>query len=141
MIPLVVDQLRALIEAAPDILRVVSGYTERWFNVEVSVDTLSTQLTDRDSDLAGFATNIAGNVFGFASSLLGTIFKLLTIALFTFYLTADGPRFRRTICSYVPPAARTPCCGHGRSRSRRPAPTSTPGCCSRSSRASRRSSC
>jgi predicted PurR-regulated permease PerM len=34
--------------------------------------------------------------------VIGTIFKLLTIGLFTFYLTADGPRFRRAICSYLP---------------------------------------
>jgi predicted PurR-regulated permease PerM len=104
MIPLVVDQLRALIDAAPDILTSVSGYTERWFNVEISQATIEGQLQNADSDLAGFATNIAGNVFGFASSLLGAIFMLLTVGLFTFYFTADGPRFRRTVLSVLPPA-------------------------------------
>ncbi len=43
------------------------------------------------------------NVFGFASSLVGAIFMLLTIGLFTFYLTADGPRFRRAVLSVLPP--------------------------------------
>ena len=104
MIPLVVDQLRALIDAAPDILTNVSGYTERWFNVEISQATIEDQLKNADSNLAGFATNIAGNVFGFASSLLGAIFMLLTVGLFTFYFTADGPRFRRTVLSVLPPA-------------------------------------
>jgi predicted PurR-regulated permease PerM len=104
MIPLVVDQLRALIGAAPDILANVSGYTERWFNVEISQATIEDQLQNADSDLAGFATNIAGNVFGFASSLLGAVFMLLTVGLFTFYFTADGPRFRRTVLSVLPPA-------------------------------------
>lgn len=104
MIPLVVDQLRALIDAAPDILANVSGYTERWFNVEISQATIEDQLKNADSNLAGFATNIAGNVFGFASSLLGAIFMLLTVGLFTFYFTADGPRFRRTVLSVLPPA-------------------------------------
>jgi predicted PurR-regulated permease PerM len=104
MIPLVVDQLRALIEAAPDILTTVSRYTERWFNFEISQATLEDQLNNANSDLAGFATNIAGNVFGFASSIIGAIFMLLTIGLFTFYLTADGPRFRRAVLSVLPPA-------------------------------------
>ncbi|HET6714362.1 MAG TPA: AI-2E family transporter [Actinomycetota bacterium] len=104
MIPLVVDQLRALIDAAPDILTNVSGYTERWFNVEISQATIEDQLKNADSNLAGFATNIAGNVFGFASSLVGAIFMLLTVGLFTFYFTADGPRFRRTVLSVLPPA-------------------------------------
>ena len=102
MIPLLVEQVQALIKAAPGILESVSTFTKRWFGIEVSVGTLSTQLTDANSAVSGFAKNIAGNVFGVASSVVGTIFKLLTIALFTFYLTADGPRFRRTICSYVP---------------------------------------
>jgi predicted PurR-regulated permease PerM len=102
MIPLVVDQLQALIQAAPDILANVSGYTERWFNFEISQSSLQQQLQNADSDLTGFATNVAGNVFGFASSLIGAIFMLLTIGLFTFYFTADGPRFRRSVLSALP---------------------------------------
>ncbi len=102
MIPLLVEQIQALIKAAPDILESVGSFTKRWFGFEVSVETLTTQLTDANSAVSTFAKNIAGNVFGVASSVLGTIFKLLTIGLFTFYLTADGPRFRRAICSYVP---------------------------------------
>ena len=104
MIPLVIVQLRALIEAAPDILETASRSTERWFNVEISQATIEEQLRNADSNLAGFATNIAGNVFGFASSLLGAIFMLLTVGLFTFYFTADGPRFRRAVLAVLPPA-------------------------------------
>jgi predicted PurR-regulated permease PerM len=35
--------------------------------------------------------------------LLGLVFQVLTIGLFTFYLVADGPRFRRGVCSLLPP--------------------------------------
>jgi predicted PurR-regulated permease PerM len=103
MIPLVVEQLKALIHAAPDILDTISEYTKRWFGVDVSAEALQAQLQSADSQLSSFATDIAGNLFGFATSIIGTVFKLLTIGLFTFYLTADGPRFRRAICSVVPP--------------------------------------
>ena len=103
MIPLVVEQLKALIQAAPDILNTISEYTKRWFGVDVSPEALQAQLQSADSELSRFATDIAGNLFGFASSIIGTVFQLLTIGLFTFYLTADGPRFRRTICSIMPP--------------------------------------
>jgi predicted PurR-regulated permease PerM len=103
MIPLVVEQLRALIEAAPDILRTISESTKRWFGLDVSPEALQQQLQSANSELGNFATNIAGNLFGFATSIVGTVFKLLTIGLFTFYLTADGPRFRRSICSVIPP--------------------------------------
>lgn len=103
MVPVLVQQIQALIKAAPSILQSISNFTRRWFGVDVSIQSLQGQLTDANSAVSKFANNIAGNLFGFATSIIGTIFKLLTIGLFTFYLTADGPRFRRTICSYLPP--------------------------------------
>lgn len=103
MVPLLVSQIQALIKAAPDILDSISRFTQRWFNVDVSAAALKMQLTDANTAVGKFAQNIAGNLFGFATSIVGTIFKLLTIGLFTFYLTADGPKFRRAICSFLPP--------------------------------------
>lgn len=103
MVPVLVSQIQKLIEAAPGILQSLSNFTKRWFGLDVSVGALQTQLTDANSAVSKFANNIAGNVFGFASSILGSIFKLLTIGLFTFYLTADGPKVRRAVCSYLPP--------------------------------------
>lgn len=102
MVPLFVKQVQALITNAPQILESVSRFTKRVFGVDVSVATLQLQLKDANSAVSKFAQDIAGNLFGFATSVVGTIFKLLTIGLFTFYLTADGPRFRRAICSYLP---------------------------------------
>jgi predicted PurR-regulated permease PerM len=102
MVPLLVSQIQALIKAAPDILQSLSNFTKRWFNVDVSPAALKAQLTNANSAVAKFAQNIAGNLFGFATSIIGTIFKMLTIGLFTFYLTADGPKFRRAICSFLP---------------------------------------
>ena len=102
MVPLLVKQVQALITNAPQILDSVSRFTKRVIGVDVSAGTLRLQLKDANSAVSRFAQNIAGNLFGFASSVVGTIFKLLTIGLFTFYLTADGPRFRRAICSYLP---------------------------------------
>jgi predicted PurR-regulated permease PerM len=102
MIPVVVKQVQALIKAGPGILTSVSDLANRWFHVDISPAKLQEQLTTANSAVSTFATNIAGHLFGFATSILGTIFKLLTIGLFTFYLTADGPRFRRALCSFLP---------------------------------------
>jgi predicted PurR-regulated permease PerM len=102
MVPLTVKQVQALISNFPSIVTSVSRFTKHYFGVDVSITTLQVQLKDANSAVSKFAQNVAGNVFGFASSIIGTIFKLLTIGLFTFYLTADGPRFRKAICSYLP---------------------------------------
>src|SRR5690606_24049786 len=50
-------------------------------------------------------TEAAGNIWAISSTVLGTLFNLLTVLLFTFYLVADGPRLRRTLCSALPPEA------------------------------------
>ncbi|RLL69181.1 AI-2E family transporter [Streptomyces sp. Z26] len=46
----------------------------------------------------------ADSVWGLSATVLGGVFQLLTVALFAFYLTADGPRLRRALCSVLPPA-------------------------------------
>lgn len=38
----------------------------------------------------------------FGISALGLVFNLFTIGLFTFYMVADGPRFRRSVLSFLP---------------------------------------
>jgi predicted PurR-regulated permease PerM len=43
------------------------------------------------------------DVLGGALSVLGAIFELFTIGLFTFYLTANGPKVRRALLSRLPP--------------------------------------
>jgi len=48
----------------------VSDYTKRWFGLDVSPEALQQQLQSADSQLARFATDIAGNLFGFATSIL-----------------------------------------------------------------------
>lgn len=45
----------------------------------------------------------AGELLGFASSGVALIFNMVTIAMFTFYLTADYPRFERALMSRMPP--------------------------------------
>jgi len=49
--------------------------------------------------LAGWAEEI----LGFASTGIGLIFDLSTIAMFTFYLTADYPRIERALMKRMPP--------------------------------------
>lgn len=46
----------------------------------------------------------AGSVWGLSATVLGGLFNALTVALFTFYFAAEGPRMRRAICSVLPPA-------------------------------------
>lgn len=54
--------------------------------------------------LRKYAQNSAAGVLDVSTQVLGGLFQLLTIALFSFYFAADGPRLRRALCSVLPPA-------------------------------------
>ena len=103
MIPLVIQQVRDLIENVPAYIERANDLSQRWFNYEISTDRLSDQLQNVNVSLADYARNLAGNLLGVGAAVLGAIFQMFTIGLFTFYLVADGPRLRRTVCSLFPP--------------------------------------
>src|SRR5450756_3038893 len=54
--------------------------------------------------LSAWAGNIAAGVFGLAKGAVSLLFELLTIAMFSFYFVAEGPRIRRGVCSLFRPA-------------------------------------
>jgi predicted PurR-regulated permease PerM len=102
VIPAVVTGAMQLIEAAPDLVdRLVKFANDLGWNI--SADNLTDQIQQNAQDLAGAASSLAGNVFGIAASILGGIFRWATIALFTFYIVAEGPKLRRAVCSALPP--------------------------------------
>jgi predicted PurR-regulated permease PerM len=103
MVPLVVEQIRGLVADVPGWLDRVNRYTERWFDITVSTDNLREQLGNVDASLTDFAGNVAGNLLGFGAAVVSAIFQLLTVALFTFYLVAEGPAVRRAVCSLMRP--------------------------------------
>ena len=71
------------------------------FDAEVEFDSLVDSFEQQD--LQGIATRLAENALVLGISAVGVIFTLFTIALFTFYMVADGPRFRRTVLSFLSP--------------------------------------
>ena len=103
MTPLIISQVQELIRSVPEWLDRVNVYSMRWFKLDVSSGRVLDQLTTLDASVKDYATNIAGNLLGFGARALTAFFEVLTIGLFTFYLVADGPRFRRAICSLMRP--------------------------------------
>ena len=99
MVPLVIDQVQELVEGLPGFLQEASVYTQRWFDIELTSERLLEQIAGAQTSVARLAANVAS----IGAFLLSVLFQMLTIGLFTFYLVADGPRFRRAVCSIVPP--------------------------------------
>lgn len=100
---LVVDETSRLVDNAPGYIQDAETWLNQTFDLNLSSDTLSKQLSNENGPVRTFLTKAAGNAVGLSFSVLGAVFQLFTVALFTFYLVADGPRFRRLICSFLRP--------------------------------------
>lgn len=95
-------QINDLVNDAPD--RISS--LETWLQDNVSTDIDLSQVSNTFVEAGGIGeqlTGLATDIVGFGSSAVGLLFNLFTLALFTFYLAAEGPKFRRTVCAIFPP--------------------------------------
>jgi predicted PurR-regulated permease PerM len=101
MVPLVVNQVSHLVSSLPGYVDEVAKFAKR-FGVDLSSDRIRSALSGASSNLQRIATDVAGSIFGVGAALLRTVFQLLAIGLFTFYMTADGPRLRRAVLSTLP---------------------------------------
>jgi predicted PurR-regulated permease PerM len=98
-----VRQLTHFVESAPAYLEELEGWVNRRFNADISTEQLVEELTRAEGPLRNLAERAAENALGLSATLLGGLFQLFTVALFTWYLVADGPRLRRAILSALPP--------------------------------------
>ena len=100
---MLIGQVLAFISEVPSMVRAVLRWINSTFDTSYSPTTLLNEVSSASGLIEQYATGIANNVWGAGTTLLVLLFNALTVALFTFYLCSDGPRFRRVICSVLPP--------------------------------------
>ena len=79
---------------------------ERWLqnNVDASIDLekLQNEFVD-GGGISDLASRFADDIVNLGTTVLNVVFQTFTVLLFTFYLVADGPKLRRTVCSFLEP--------------------------------------
>ncbi|MFB4310332.1 AI-2E family transporter [Actinomadura sp. GTD37] len=100
---LLAAQASHLIEGFPGHVRQVIAWVNATFGTNLSQDTVFQRLPTVTGALSRHLSSLAQNVWGIGATAFGVVFKGLGVLLFTFYLSAEGPRFRRTVCSLLPP--------------------------------------
>ncbi|MGW0365124.1 AI-2E family transporter [Streptomyces sp. NPDC002990] len=96
-------QIVDMVGSFPRYLDSVIVSLNRTFGTDVSRVQIQESLLQSDW-LQSYVQSGATGVLDVSATVLGGLFKLLTIALFSFYFAADGPRLRRALCSVLPPA-------------------------------------
>ena len=85
-----------LIDKAPGYIDDIEGWLNDTVGLDVEFDTL------KDEFLAGggaqdLASRFADDVVNVGATVVSLLFHLFTVALFTFYLVAEGPKLRRMV--------------------------------------------
>ncbi|MFD8737536.1 AI-2E family transporter [Streptomyces sp. NPDC059618] len=96
-------QIIKMIEGFPDYLDSLINWTNTHFHTDLRRVDIQEGLLHSDW-LRKYVQNSATGVLDVSGQVLGGLFQLLTVALFSFYFAADGPRLRRALCSVLPPA-------------------------------------
>lgn len=73
------------------------------FNTKINPASVNQQIADPNGPVQKFIDSQQDNVFDLSVQALGMIFQVFSALLFSFYLVADGPRMRRSICSRLSP--------------------------------------
>ncbi|WP_329137246.1 AI-2E family transporter [Streptomyces sp. NBC_01476] len=100
---LLADQISTIGHNLPQYLDDVVVWINKTFHTDLDTGNLRDRVL-HSNWVRNYLANGASNVWGISTTVIGTLFRIFTILLFTFYLAADGPRLRWTLCSVLPPA-------------------------------------
>jgi predicted PurR-regulated permease PerM len=95
-------QLSELIKGLPGYVEQAVTWLNSTFHLTLDSATILDQLQITPGKVAEWASSVAGGVFGFLGTVFGVLFDALTIFVFAFYFSADGPRLRRAVGSWLP---------------------------------------
>lgn len=69
------------------------------FNTNIDPGAVNDQINNPDGAVQQFINSQQSKVFNVSVQAVGVLFQIFSVLLFAFYLVADGPRLRRSICS------------------------------------------
>lgn len=79
------------------------AWVNEHLNTDIDLTKIQTTLDLTPSKLGELAGRYGGGILGVFGSVLTFLFDLLTILVFAYYLSADSPRLRQTIGSFLNP--------------------------------------
>lgn len=99
---LLADQVSAFVDDAPGYIEDIEQWAQDSLGIELDADALQNEFLEGGA-ASDLATRLAGDLVGLGTKALSILVQFFTVLLFTFYLVADGPRLRRSVCSVLRP--------------------------------------
>lgn len=102
LIPAVLTGTRQLIAVLPDLVHNLARYL-RPLGIQVNQADIENQVRTYGNRLLSNAVPLLGGIVQVASGILSGVLQALAVALFTFYMVAQGPQMRRAVLSRFRP--------------------------------------
>ena len=98
----IVGQVTDLVDHAPKYVRDLESFVNDDLGIEWDADNLVKEI--RSGDVFGDldTDTVVSNALDVGVAVGAALLEIATVLIFAFYMTADGPRMRRTICSRLP---------------------------------------
>lgn len=93
-------EMQDLIDKLPDYIDDVQAWLNRTFNLDYDFDTLRQEFVD-GGGIENLVSRFADDVVSVGATVVDLLFQVVTVALFTFYLVADGPKFRKLVSGFL----------------------------------------
>jgi predicted PurR-regulated permease PerM len=103
LVPVLSHGISQISTNVPKYVAQINSYTQRHFHTTVISVTSSQQSGQAAQGASNFLKQHGKDILGAIGGALGAIFSIFTIGLFTFYLTANGPKVRRALLSRMRP--------------------------------------
>lgn len=100
---LMFSQLSEAVSALPDVVISVTEWLNQTFDLAINSDQVVSYLNLDSASLAPIATSLAGGFFALVTGLVTFLVDFFTILVFAFYLSAEAPKVRRGIASWLSP--------------------------------------
>lgn len=95
-------QINDFVDEVPAYLDDIEGWLLDTFDVEVDFEEVSSEFVE-GGGVQDLANRFADDIVSIGTAIVNIIFQTFTVLLFTFYLVAEGPKLRRTVCGLLPP--------------------------------------
>lgn len=101
VVPVVISQVADLVSDLPAYITEVEQQVDAWLEIDLLAPSAEQEVSGAGSLVSRLGSGIAGGILGFGSTVIGATFQAFTIALFAFYMVAEGPTLRQTVLSFL----------------------------------------
>ena len=100
---LVASQVADLLGNSETYVNRTVNFLNDTFDTKIDAARVIAEIQDPNGRIQEFIANQSGRALSVSLAAVGVVFQGLSVMLFTFYLVADGPRLRRSVCSRLRP--------------------------------------